>query len=320
MLEAWPCPRRAFVHPAGKLLQEHRMGRIFRILVAVVIFAGAAGWYLTAPVTRPTADLEKLTGDAKHGEVIFWASGCASCHAAPGAKGADQLVLAGGQAFPSAFGTFYAPNISSDPTEGIGGWSIATFAHALQDGVTPEGEHEYPVMPYAAYAKMEPQDLVDLKAFVDQLPPSATPNKDHVVSFPFNIRRSLGGWKLLFGGAGYVLTGDLAPEVMRGRYIAEAMAHCGECHSPRNALGGVEKSAWLGGGLIDDGKAKVPNITPGKLTWSDNDIFTYLTTGATPDFDFAGGAMTHVVENMGHLPESDVRAVVAYLKAVPAVK
>lgn len=295
------------------------MSRLLRIVLALAIIGAAVGWYLTEPVMRSTTEMEKLTGDVKHGETIFWASGCASCHMAPGAKGSDQLVLAGGQAFPTDFGTFYAPNISSDPEQGIGGWSLATFVHAVQDGVTPEGEHEYPAMPYVAYAKMEPQDLVDLKAFVDGLPASATPNKDHEVRFPFNIRRSLGGWKLLFGGTGYVLTGDLTDQVKRGRYIAEALAHCGECHTPRNALGGMDKARWLGGSVIDGGKAKVPNITSGKLDWSDKDIFTYLTTGATPDFDFAGGAMTHVVDNMGHLPESDVQAVVAYLKAVPAV-
>jgi hypothetical protein len=238
----------------------------------------------------------------------------------PGAKGADQLVLAGGLALPTQFGTFYAPNISSDPEQGIGGWSIATFAHALQDGVTPEGEHEYPAMPYVAYAKMEPQDLVDLKAFIDSLPASATPNKDHELSFPFNIRRSLGVWKLFAGNTDYVLHGEMTPEVTRGRYIAEALAHCGECHTPRNELGGLKRASWLSGSVIDDGRAKVPNITSAKLDWSDADIFTYLTTGATPDFDIAGGAMAHVVENMGHLPQSDVKAIVAYLKAVPAVE
>ena len=296
------------------------MSRLLRALAALAIIGAAVGWYLTAPVLRPTGDMEKLTGDVTHGQAVFWASGCASCHMAPEAKGADQLVLAGGQAFATAFGTFYAPNISSDPTQGIGGWSIATFAHALQDGVTPEGEHEYPAMPYVAYAKMEPQDLVDLKAYIDMLPASATPNKEHDVGFPFNIRRALGGWKLLFGGTGYVLAGDMTDEVKRGRYVAEALAHCGECHTPRNAMGGLTKTAWLGGGVLADGKGKVPNITSGKLDWSDKDIFTYLTTGATPEFDFVGGAMAHVVENMGHLPESDVRAVVAYLKAVPAVQ
>lgn len=296
------------------------MRRILRSLTAIAIIAAAAGWYLTAPVTRSTAEMETLTADAKHGETIFWASGCASCHMAAGAKGEDQKVLAGGQAFPTAFGTFYAPNISPDPKEGIGGWSLATFAHAVQDGVTPEGEHEYPAMPYVAYAKMDPQDLVDLKAYIDTLPASATPDKPHDVSFPFNIRRGLGLWKLAFGGSGYVMAGNLTDQVKRGRYIAEALAHCGECHTPRNDLGGLEKTAWLGGGVLADGKGKVPNITSGKLDWSTDDIFTYLTTGFTPTFDAVGGAMAHVVDNMGHLPESDVKAVAAYLKAVPAVQ
>ncbi|MGV8986392.1 MAG: c-type cytochrome [Cypionkella sp.] len=296
------------------------MARLFRSLIALAIIAAAMGWYLSAPVLRPTAALEKMTGDSRHGEVIFWASGCASCHMAPGAKGADQLVLSGGQSFPSDFGTFVAPNISSDPKAGIGGWSIAAFAHAVQDGVLPNGAHEYPAMPYVAYAKMEPQDLVDLRTYLATLPASATPSPPHQVGFPFNIRRSLGLWKLMFGGTGYVLQGDLPADITRGRYISEALAHCGECHTPRNPLGGLDKTRWLGGAVIDGGTSKVPNITPGKLEWSADEIYTYLTTGFTPSFDSVGGAMAHVVDNMGHLPESDVRAVVAYLKAVPAVK
>lgn len=294
------------------------MGRFFRSLFALLLVGAAFGWYLTAPSLRSTTAAEALTGDPAHGEVIFWASGCASCHAAPGVKGEDLKVLAGGQKFATAFGTFLAPNIS--PSEqGIGGWTTAEFIHAVQDGVLPDGSHEYPAMPYVAYARMEAQDVVDLKAYIDTLPKSDVASLPHEVGFPFSIRRALGGWKLLFGNPSWVLTGPLSPEVERGRYIAEALAHCGECHTPRNALGGLDKTAWLGGGLID-GTAKVPNITPAKLDWSEADIVTYLTTGATPDFDFVGGAMAHVVENMGHLPESDVKAVVAYLKAVPAVQ
>ena len=294
-----------------------------RLLFAVLALGGSAaavGWQATAPSLRDTSGLEKLKGDTSKGETVFWAAGCAACHMAPGAKGADQLVLAGGLALPTQFGTFFAPNISSDPDQGIGGWSIATFAHAMQDGVTPDGAHEYPAMPYVAYAKMAPQDLVDLKAFIDSLPASATPNVEHDLKFPFNIRRTLGVWKMLAGNTDYVLTGDLTPEVTRGRYIAEALAHCGECHTPRDALGGLKRSAWLGGAVIDDGKSKAPNITQAQLDWSDADILTYLTTGATPDFDYVGGAMAHVVENMGHLPQSDMKAIVAYLKAVPAVQ
>jgi mono/diheme cytochrome c family protein len=296
------------------------MARFLRILLALGIIATAVGWYLTEPVLRPTGAMEKLTADAKHGEAIFWATGCASCHMAPGSKGADQLVLAGGQTFPTEFGTFVAPNISTDAKAGIGGWSLAEFAHAVQDGVLPDGTHEYPAMPYVAYSKMQPQDLVDLRAYLATLPASAKPSEPHRVGFLFNIRRSLGFWKLLFGNWGYVLTGDLAPDVARGRYIAEALAHCGECHTPRNRFGGLQTASWLGGAAMDVGKARVPNITTGKLDWSADEIFTYLSTGFTPSYDSVGGAMAHVVDNMGHLPESDVRAVSAYLKAVPPLK
>jgi mono/diheme cytochrome c family protein len=295
------------------------MRRLLLSLIALGLIGFGGFYVLTKPVPRDPAEFAGLTGDAAHGEQVFWASGCAACHSAPGAKDADLLVLAGGKPFVTQFGTFYAPNISTDPVSGIGGWGVASFADAVMAGVTPEGEHEYPAMPYAAYAKMAPQDLVDLKAYMDTLPASATASLDHALSFPFNIRLSLGGWKLLFAQSDFVVTGALDEAQTRGRYLAEALAHCGECHTPRNALGGMTTSQWLGGAAMPDGKGKTPNITPAKLTWSEDDIFTYLTTGATPEFDFVGGAMTEVVVNMGHLPEADVRAIVAYLKMVPPV-
>ena len=293
-----------------------------RLLVGLVVL-GALGlgvfWLVTAPSPRDMAPFAGLTGDKANGSQVFWASGCASCHAAPGAKGADVLVLAGGEKFASPFGTFLAPNISTDPAQGIGGWTLDLFVHAVQDGISPEGQHYFPAMPYVAYSKMLPQDVVDLKTYMDGLPASTTPNQPHEVGFPFNIRRTLGGWKFLFASDAYVMTGALSAEVERGRYIAESLAHCGECHTPRNPLGGLTRSKWLGGAPLPDGKGKVPNITPARLTWSADDIFAYLTTGFTPEFDVAGGPMAHVVENMARLPAADVRAVVAYLKAVPGV-
>ena len=295
------------------------MRRFFLIVISLGVVGLAAFWLLTAPKLRPMADYESLTADKSHGEKVFWAAGCASCHAAPGAEGDAALVLAGGQTFATAFGTFLAPNVSPDPEHGIGKWSLADFVHAVQDGVTPAGDHEFPAMPYAAYAKMVPQDVVDLRAFMATLPASATPSQPHQVSFPFNIRRALGGWKMLFAGGGFVLQGDLNAKLQRGRYIAEALAHCGECHTPRNLLGGLTTSRWLAGGPLPDGKGKVPNITSGRLKWTDEDVFTYLTTGFTPDFNTPSGPMAHVVDNMKHLPADDVRAVVAYLRAVPPV-
>lgn len=295
------------------------MRRLVVSVVALALLGFGAFYFLTAPQPRRAEEFAGLTPDPAHGEQVFWASGCASCHAAAGAKGDAALVLSGGQSFATAFGTFVAPNISPDAKAGIGGWDVLTFANAVMAGVTPEGEHEYPSMPYAAYAKMQPQDLVDLKAFMDRLPASPQENPEHQLGFPFNQRLAVGGWKFLYFKPDWVIAGDLSPEAVRGRYIVEAMAHCGECHTPRNALGGLDRTKWLAGAAMPDGKGRVPNITPAKLDWSEKDVLTYLTTGATPEFDFAGGAMAEVVTNMSHLPEADVAAIVAYLRAVPSV-
>ena len=296
------------------------MVRLPYALGGIFLIGCAAYFALSAPRAQENGGYAALTGNAVAGEAVFWAAGCASCHMAPGALGADQLVLAGGQEFASDFGTFVAPNISTDAAHGIGGWPIADFAHAITDGVSPAGQHYFPALPYAAYGKMVPQDVVDLKAFMDTLPASATPSQPHKVGFPFNIRRNVGLWKLMFLSRAYVLQGDLSPQVARGRYIAEALAHCGECHTPRNALGGLDTARWLGGAPNPSGKGEIPNITPGKLTWSEAEIVDYLTTGFTPEFDSVGGPMVHVVENMARLPEADRAAVAAYLKAVPAVQ
>lgn len=295
------------------------MSRLLSAVLAVVLLGFGGFLLLSAPKLVDARLYDGLKGDAAKGEAVFWAAGCASCHAAGDAKGADQLVLSGGQEFPSAFGTFIAPNISPDPVQGIGGWSLIDFANAVTQGVGRQGEHLYPALPYNAYNKMAPQDVADLKAFMDGLPPSATPSQPHQVGFPFNIRRALGIWKLLFERSDWVIAGDLTPEQTRGRYIAEALAHCGECHTPRNALGGLQRDAWLSGAPNPSGKGRIPNITPAKLTWTAADVAEYLTSGFTPEFDSVGGHMAHVVENMARLPESDRAAVAAYLQLVPAV-
>lgn len=290
--------------------------RVFPVLVGLAVIAAAGGWVLSAPSPLPADAFAGLTGDPVHGEQVFTAAGCASCHMAPNAEGEAQLVLAGGQRFPSAFGTFIAPNISSDPDHGIGGWSVLDLGNAIQRGVAPDGSHLYPALPYAAYAKMVPQDVVDLHAYLTTLPADATPNAPHEIGFPFNIRRSLGLWKVLFTGQDWAIQGDLTEEETRGRYIAEAMAHCAECHTPRNALGGLDRAMWLAGAPDPSGQGRIPDIRPSALTWSEDEIVEYLTSGFTPEFDSVGGHMAHVVENMSKLPESDRQAVAAYLKRV----
>ena len=294
--------------------------RIMRWLIVLGLVA-AGGLYLMArPKPLAAAAVSDLTGDPVHGEEVFWAAGCASCHMADKAEGAAQLVLSGGQRFPSDFGTFVAPNISQDPEHGIGNWSLVDLANAITRGVSPEGEHYYPALPYASYAKMQMQDVADLYAFLKTLPADPTPSQPHELGFPFSIRDSIGVWKLMFLSGDWALPGNLTPTAARGRYIAEAPAHCGECHTPRNMLGGLDTARWLGGAPNPTGDGRIPNVTPGKLKWSAADIVQYLTTGFTPEFDSVGGHMAHVVENMARLPETDRQAVAEYLLAVPSVE
>lgn len=294
--------------------------RIMRWLVVLGLVAAGGLYVMARPRPLAAAAVANLTGDPARGELVFWAAGCASCHMADKATGDAQLVLSGGQRFPSNFGTFIAPNISQDPDQGIGDWSLLDLANAITRGVSPEGEHYYPALPYGSYAKMEMQDVADLYAFMKTLPADPTPSQPHELGFPFNIRQSIGGWKLLFLSDDWVLPGNLTPTATRGRYIAEAMAHCGECHTQRNILGGLDTARWLGGAPNPSGDGRVPNITPGKLGWAAVDIVQYLTTGFTPEYDSVGGHMAHVVENMARLPESDRQAVAEYLLAVPSVQ
>ena len=293
--------------------------RVLPALSVLVLAAAAGGWWITAPDPLPASTFDGLAGDPAQGETVFAAAGCASCHVAPGAAEGAELVLAGGQRFPSDFGTFVAPNISPSAS-GIGGWSVADLGNALMRGVSPEGAHYYPALPYGSYARMQPQDVADIHAYVQGLPPSDAASQPHEIGFPFSIRRTVGVWKALFLTDGWVMQGDLSPEETRGREIVEALAHCGECHTPRNALGGMDMSRWLAGAPNPSGEGNIPNITPAKLRWSQGEIVTYLTSGFTPEYDSVGGHMAHVVENMARLPESDRRAVAAYLARVPAAE
>lgn len=295
------------------------MRRIFKIFAALAFLGLVAFWFLSAPARLDEDALAGLTGDAAAGAQVFYAAGCASCHAAPEAEGEDKLVLAGGMRFPSPFGTFIAPNISPDTAQGIGGWSALDLANAMLHGTSPEGAHYYPAFPYASYGRLTQsenglQDVVDLHAFLQTLPPSAEPSASHEVGFPFNIRRGLGLWKLAFLSDDWVMPDTEDAALSRGRYLVESLGHCGECHTPRNAFGGPQNAAWLQGAPNPDGKGRTPPLH--SLEWSAQDIAYYLETGFTPDFDSAGGHMAPVVQNMAQLPASDRAAIAAYIKWV----
>lgn len=294
------------------------------LLVGLVVVAGggAVAYALTKPKPHPAEYWANLgSPDVANGEKVFWAGGCVSCHAATGAKGEDLKVLAGGHALPTPFGTFNVPNISPDPKAGVGSWTLAQFGNAMTRGVGPEGEHLYPSFPYSSYARMTPKDINDLFGYIKTLPASANVAPPHALGFPFNIRLSLGGWKLLFlDESPRVQIANASDQVKRGQYLVEGPGHCGECHTPRNALGGLEAGKWLAGGPNPEGQGKIPNITPGSTTmgkWSEDEIVSYLETGFTPEFDSVGGSMAEVQQNIAHLPKQDIQAIAAYLKAVP---
>ncbi|BCG96053.1 cytochrome c [Mesorhizobium sp. 131-2-1] len=293
-------------------------------VVALGAAGAVAGWFLSAPVRLDAATVAQLgPGDAARGKRIFYAGGCTSCHAKPGAKGEARLELTGGLELKTPFGTFVPPNISQDAKDGLGAWSEEDFANAMLKGVSPSGEHFYPAFPYASYARMKPSDVADLYAFMKTLPAVAGKAPDHKLGFPFNIRRGIGLWKLLYLSSAPViaLADGASDKVAAGRYLVEGPGHCGECHTPRDFAGGVKKAEWLAGAVAAEGKGIVPNITPGGSAikdWSEADIANFLETGFTPDFDSVGGAMVDVQRNMAELTADDRAAIAAYLKAVPA--
>jgi len=225
-------------------------------------------------------------------------------------------VLSGGRRFDSPFGTFVAPNISTDPEQGIGDWTLPQFANAMLRGVSPDGAHYYPAFPYASYVRADLQDVADLKAFMDTLPAAPDANAPHELPFPFTVRRGIGIWKMLNLDEEWIVTGDLDTREQRGRYLSEALAHCGECHTPRNAFGGLETTQWLAGAPNPAGDGTIPDITPASLDWSEREIAGYLMTGFTPQFDSAGGSMADVVHSLSHLEDEDREAIAAYLKRV----
>ncbi len=292
---------------------------LFLALAGVVAGLGLF-WVVTIPHSVPASALSTYKPDLANGQTAFDAGGCSSCHAVPDQP--DRLRLGGGLALLSPYGTFYVPNISPDPKDGLGGWTEAEFVTALQKGTSPQGTHYFPAFPYTSYQHVRVEDLRDLFAYLKSLPPVSGKVRDHDVKFPFNIRRDLGGWKLLFLD-GKPFTPDPAQSAQwnRGAYLVNGLGHCAECHSPRNFLGGIIATQRFAGGPDPEGKGWVPNITQkGLADWSEKTIAYFLETGETPDGDSAGGSMAKVIKNTSQLNDEDRLAMAVYLKSLPAVE
>ncbi len=299
-----------------------------RLLVTLILLAaiGLGGfWALTDPrVVSPPPEVGALPpADLENGKLLFAAGGCASCHATPGQD--DRTRLGGGLALTSAFGTFHAPNISSHTRDGIGNWGVQDFVDAMAAGVGRQGEHLYPAFPYTSYRLIPPKALADLFAYIRTLPPVEGKAAAHELRFPFNIRRLVGGWKLLFFQGGSFQPDPAKSEAWnRGAYLVNGPGHCAECHSNRNALGAIVSATRFAGGPDPEGKGWVPNITQdeaqGLGKWSKEEIAELLKTGFTPSFDSVGGTMADVVRNTAQLPDADRAAMAEYLKSLPAVQ
>jgi mono/diheme cytochrome c family protein len=300
------------------------MRRLFLIVLVLALVLGACGaaafWFLTNPAMVSGSTLPSHTPNLDNGKTMFLTGGCASCHA-PNQE--DKTRLGGDVALKSPFGTFYSPNISSDPADGIGRWSEANFITAMWKGTSPDGSHYYPAFPYTSYQRMKQADVRDLFAYLKTLPAVQGKVRDHDLPLPFRLRRSLGMWKLLFlDGLEFAPDPAKSQQWNRGAYLVNGPGHCAECHSPRNRLGGIIASQRFAGGPDPEGSdGQVPNITQAGIgDYSEQDIARVLASGDLPNGDSVGGRMRAVVRNTSELPAEDRAAMAAYVKSLPPVE
>jgi mono/diheme cytochrome c family protein len=304
------------------------MRTVTLIAAGILVAALAVVWMLTLPATVPASALPAYTPNVDNGRTMFNAGGCASCHATPAGDPdkVDRTRLGGGLALKSPFGTFYVPNISPDPSDGIGEWSEANFVTALWKGTSPWGKNLFPAFPYTSYQNMALADMRDLFAYLKTLTPLTGRVRRHDLMFPFNLRRLVGVWKLLFlRDATFAPDPSQSAQWNRGAYLVNGPGHCAECHSPRNFLGAIVENQRFAGGPSPDGKSFVPNITPvglqhwskDDIAWSQSDIATFLESGMDPSGDYAGDVMAEVIRNISLLDAADRAAIAAYIVSLP---
>jgi mono/diheme cytochrome c family protein len=256
------------------------------------------------------------------GAYIAAAAGCDQCHTDAKSGGRPY---AGGRGIETPFGTIFAPNITPDRETGIGRWRVADLERALRWGIAPDDSHYLPAFPFPFYNRLTHDDLTDLKAFLDSLPVVSHINLAAGPSFfsAVRVRAAIRIVAECFAGPWQPdRTKDSAWN--RGAYLVNAVARCGDCHTPRNWLGARDPERFLAGTSAGPGRKVVPNITPDPGTgigkWSEDDIMTLLKDGQTPDFDFVGGGMAEIVKNTTRLTDADRRAIAVYLRTLPPVR
>jgi mono/diheme cytochrome c family protein len=254
------------------------------------------------------------------GEYVMQISGCRHCHTAE-----DGAAFAGGRALETPFGTFFTPNITADDSAGIGAWSESDFVRALHRGEAPDGSDYYPAFPYTSYTRMTADDARALYAYLRSQPASDRVNRDHELAWYLQWRFAAQVWQWLFFTPGeFTPDKERSTAWNRGAYIAEALAHCGECHTPRNLLGAPNPDlAYAGNPDGPDGEL-VPNITPDGETgigdWSRDALEVFLRFGELPNGEYAAGSMDAVISGIGKLTEDDRAALIDYLRALPPIR
>jgi mono/diheme cytochrome c family protein len=306
------------------------------VVIGAVVVAGAV-WFIRGPGPMAFADGPKVqladykaadpTGVpaalakgslVERGEYLTHAADCMVCHTAPGGK-----PYAGGFAFKLPFGTLYSTNITPDKDTGIGNYSDADFLNALHRGTRRDGARLYPAMPYTSYSYISDADGLAIKAYLFSLPPAHAPASANTLAFPFNQRWAMTFWSVVFNpDTRFMPDTSKSPEWNRGAYLAEALAHCGECHTPRNLAFALDNRRKFAGALTAGWRAF--NITSDKATgvggWSDEQLASYLATGHAAGHGTASGPMGEAVDqSLSLLAGEDIHALVAYLRSVPPI-
>jgi len=299
------------------------MKRLLIVIVILVIFGAVALALLSrtdlSPGVAPAiAGAPASAAAVARGEYLIKAADCVACHTV----GETGKPFAGGVAFKLPFGTIYSSNITADPTYGIGAYTDDEFVRAVREGIRRDGKHLYPAFPYTSYTQLSRDDVLAIKAYLWTLPPVAQPNRPNELGFPFNQRFGMLFWKAAFHKSGrFTPDPTKSAQWNSGAYLAIALGHCGECHTPRNLGFGLEHGRELAGEEVQGWRAY--NITSdpqhGIGSWSDDQILAYLASGHAPSHASAGGPMLEAVaHSLQFLNPTDATALVTYLRTVPA--
>lgn len=286
------------------------------LIVVILIAAGVGGFFAWAarypaldPVATPGAGSFDPTLVEK-GELLASLGYCTVCHTRPGGQ-----PLAGGLRLPTPFGEIASTNITPDRETGIGVWSEEAFTRAMQQGVDRGGRHLYPVFPYDHFTRVAPEDIKAIYAYLMTQKPVVSAAPENTLRFPFNLRPLLAGWKLLFFTPG-PLKEDPSRDAAwnRGAYLAEGLGHCGSCHTPRNALGGLLADRKFGGGNVEGWHSPALNAqSPAPVPWTKDALLDYLIKGWSQDHGVAAGPMTPVVDLLGDQSDEDLDALATYI-------